>query len=247
MTTPSSDHDAALAPESPFAQFGPVEIRPLSNMQKLVAAHLHRNWTSIPHVTHHEEADITDLEAHRARLANAGQRITPLAYIVKASVAALRTLPQFNASLDESGSALVFKKYFHIGVAVDSPRGLLVPVIRGADTKDIAQIATEIAEVSQAARTRGLPYDRMTGGCFTISSLGGIGGTGFTPIINAPEVAVLGVTRTVRRPREAEAGIAWRTMLPLSLSYDHRVINGADAARFCNQIAAALSKPELLS
>lgn len=243
----NSSPKAAGAADGGFAAFGPVEARPLSNIQKLVGAHMVRNWTTIPHVTHHEEADVTDLEVLRGKRAKEGVRITPLAYLVKASVAALRALPQFNASLDPSGSILILKRYFNIGVAVDTPRGLLVPVIRSADSKSVAEIAAEIAEVSAAARAKGLPLSRMSGGCFTISSLGALGGTGFTPIINAPELAVLGVTRSCRQPREGSDGaLVWRTVLPLSLSYDHRVINGGDAARFCLELAAALATPEAL-
>ena len=225
-------------PHVDFAAFGEIETKPLSRVQKLVGGFLARNWVMIPHVTHHEEADITGLDAAREQFsAQAGAKITPLAFMVKAAVAALQTYPQFNASLDASGSNLILKKYFHIGIAVDTPAGLLVPVIRNADQKDLASIANEIAELSTLARTKGLPLDRMSGGCFTISSLGSIGGTAFTPIINAPEVAIMGVTRSFQKPVNVDGRLEWRTMLPLSLSYDHRVINGADAARFCLEFA----------
>jgi pyruvate dehydrogenase E2 component (dihydrolipoamide acetyltransferase) len=228
-------------PQVDFAAFGPVETRPLSRIQKLVGTYLSRNWVMIPHVTHQEEADITGLDAARARLsAETGVKITPLAFMVKAAVGALQAHPQFNASIDGSGRNLVYKKYFHIGIAVDTPGGLLVPVIRDADRKTVAEIATEIREVSEQARSKGLPLDRMSGGCFSISSLGSIGGTGFTPIINAPEVAIMGVTRATQKPVNLDGSLGWRTMLPLSLSYDHRVINGADAARFCLSFARQL-------
>ena len=232
-------------PQIDFAQFGAVEVKPLSNIQKLVGQYLGRNWVMIPHVTHQEEADITALEAWRAKHASeTGQKLTPLAFFVKAAVAALQAFPHFNASLDAMGTQLVLKKYFHIGIAVDTPNGLLVPVIRDADQKSLQAIATEIAEVSQLARTKGLPMQRMMGGCFTISSLGSIGGTGFTPIINAPEVAIMGITRAFQKPFNEAGQLVWKTMVPLSLSYDHRVINGADAARFCKRFADALVAPD---
>jgi pyruvate dehydrogenase E2 component (dihydrolipoamide acetyltransferase) len=227
------------APGIDFSQFGPIDSQPLSRIQKVVASTLTRNWQSIPHVTHHEDADTSRMEARRSQLAlETGKKITPLAFLVKASVEALKAFPHFNASLD--GDRLILKKYFHIGIAVDTPKGLLVPVIRDADVKSLAEIATEIADVSELARGKGLPMQRMIGGCFTISSLGSIGGTGFTPIINAPELAVMGVSRVCEKPMRAGDGIEWKKMLPLSLSYDHRVINGGDAARFCLAFAAAL-------
>jgi pyruvate dehydrogenase E2 component (dihydrolipoamide acetyltransferase) len=239
--------DLAPWPQVDFAAFGPVEVRPITRIQKLVGQYLSRNWVMIPHVTHNDEADITDLESFRARLAaETGGKLTPLAFLAKAAVAALKAYPHFNASIDGSGANLVLKKYFNIGIAVDSPGGLLVPVIRDADTKTVTEIAAEIAAVTQLARSKGLPLDRMSGGCFTISSLGSIGGTSFTPIINAPEVAVLGVTRAVQKPYNEDGKLVWRTMLPLSLSYDHRVINGADAARFCIRLAEALRAPASL-
>jgi pyruvate dehydrogenase E2 component (dihydrolipoamide acetyltransferase) len=237
-------HGLHLAPwpQVDFSAYGPVEPKPLSRIQLLVGSFLARNWVMIPHVTHQEEADISGLDAARAALTEeSGVKITPLAFMVKAAVAALQAHPQFNASLDASGRTLVQKKYFHIGIAVDTPGGLLVPVIRGADRKSVAEIASEISEVSALARSKGLPLDRMSGGCFTLSSLGSIGGTGFTPIINAPELAIMGVTRAFQKPVNVEGALEWRTMLPLSLSYDHRVINGADAARFCITFARTLS------
>ncbi len=239
---PPNPLNLAPWPVVDFSSFGPVETKPLSRIQMLVGGFLARNWVMIPHVTHQEEADITGLDAVRKALAEqSGCKITPLAFMVKAAVAALVAHPQFNASLDATGRTLVWKKYFHIGIAVDTPNGLLVPVIRDADLKSIAEIATEIADVSALARTKGLPLARMSGGCFTLSSLGSIGGTGFTPIINAPELAIMGITRAFEKPVKVNGALEWRTMLPLSLSYDHRVINGADAARFCVTFAATLS------
>ncbi|MDB5971476.1 MAG: Dihydrolipoyllysine-residue acetyltransferase [Hydrocarboniphaga sp.] len=235
--------DLAPWPQVDFAAFGEVQVEPLSRIQKLVGSFLSRNWVMIPHVTHQDEADIGAMEiARKALSASSGVRITPLAYLVKAAVAALQAHPQFNASIDGSGKNLVFKKYFHIGIAVDTPGGLLVPVIRDADKKSLVEIAQEIAEVSQTARTRGLSLDRMSGGCFSISSLGSIGGTGFTPIINAPEVAIMGITRAFLKPVNVDGQLQWQNTLPLSLSYDHRVINGADAARFCLSFALALAR-----
>jgi pyruvate dehydrogenase E2 component (dihydrolipoamide acetyltransferase) len=233
-------------PQVDFAAYGEVEVKPVSRIQKFVSGFMARNWASIPHVTHHDEADITELERHRKSLADSpsGLRVTALAFFVKAVVAALKRYPQFNASLDADGSNLVLKKYFHIGIAVDTPNGLLVPVLRDCDKKGVGDIAAEIAAVSQRAREKGLPMADMSGGCFTISSLGGIGGSAFTPIINAPEVAILGITRSRELPaRAADGSIDWRLMLPLDLSYDHRVINGADAARFCRAVADALAAP----
>ena len=245
------DHPLLKLPPWPnvdFAQWGPVDAQPLSRIQKLVAAAMARNWVSIPHVTHNDEADISALTPARRALSQAsGVKITPLPYLVKAAVVALKAQPKFNASLDAAGNNLVYKQYYNIGIAVDTPAGLLVPVIHNADSKSIPEIATELAELSEMARTKGLPMDRMSGGCFSISSLGSIGGTSFTPIINAPEVAILGVSKSYEKPVRVDGELAWRDMLPLSLSYDHRVINGADAARFCVDFASALSQPEQLS
>jgi pyruvate dehydrogenase E2 component (dihydrolipoamide acetyltransferase) len=236
-------------PQTDFAAYGEVEVKPLSRMQKLTGNHLSRNWLTIPHVTHHDEADVTELDIVRKRPAADGSdaRITPLAFLVKASVAALRAHPQFNASLDPLAGTVVYKRYFNIGIAVDTPAGLLVPVLRSCDAKSVPQLADNIAAISGKARLKGLSMAEMSGGCFTISSLGGIGGTGFTPIINAPEVAILGVTKSQWKPTRAEDDrIAWRLMMPLSLSYDHRLINGADAARFVRSLADALGQPERL-
>ena len=234
-------------PEVDFAAFGPVERVALPRVQKLGAAYLARNWVSIPHVTHHDEADISGLDAVRAALAarHPDIKITPLAFIVKAAVAALRAYPKVNASLDASAGQLVLKKYHHIGIAIDTPAGLLVGVIRDCDRKGLPEIAAEITAVSKKAREKGLSLAEMSGGCFTVSSLGGIGGTGFTPIVNAPEVAILGATKSQWKPvRGLEDSMNWRLMLPLSLSYDHRVLNGADAARFVRSVADALADPQ---
>lgn len=236
-------------PEVDFAAFGEVEAVPLSRIQKLTAGYLSRNWIAIPQVTNHDDADITALDGCRTRLANeTGKRVTPLAFMVKALVEGLRAFPNFNASLDASGQTLILKKYFHVGIAVDTPAGLLVAVIRDCDKKGVVQIAGEIADISTRARTKGLPMTDMLGGCMTVSSLGHIGGTAFSPIINAPEVAILGVSKAQWKPQRAENSdaIDWRMMLPLSLTYDHRVINGADAARFVAHVAAALAKPDTL-
>ena len=246
-----SDLLAGLAPwpTGDFSVFGEIEQRPLSKIQKFVAAFLGRNWVAIPHVTHQDEADITDLEERRkAHNAVGGAKLTAVPLLVKALADGLAAFPQFNASLDPMSAMLTLKKYVHVGVAVDTPGGLLVPVIRDCDRKSATQIAEEIAALSEKARTKGLSMAEMSGGCITLTSLGHIGGTGFTPIVNAPEVAILGVTRARSVPVPADdGGIAWRQMLPLSLSYDHRVINGADAARFCRFIADRLASAELFA
>ena len=232
-------------PQVDFAKFGPVELRPLSRIKKLSGANLHRNWISIPHVTQFDEADITDLEAFRKESGAAsekqGFKLTLLAFLIKACVTALRQYPEFNASLERGGENLVLKKYFHIGVAVDTPDGLVVPVIRDADRKGVYDLARELAEVSKLAREKKLKPGDMQGGTFSISSLGGIGGTAFTPIINAPEVAILGVSRSAMRPVYKDGQFVPRLLLPLSLSYDHRVIDGAAAARFTSYLASVLS------
>jgi pyruvate dehydrogenase E2 component (dihydrolipoamide acetyltransferase) len=232
-------------PQIDFAKFGPVETKPLSRIRKLSGGFLHRNWVSIPHVTQHDEADITELEAFRKENAQVaekeGFKLTMLAFLVKASVNALRQFPDFNASLDKTGENLIVKKYYHIGVAVDTPDGLVVPVIRDADRKGVFDLARELAEISKFAREKKLKPDSMRGGTFSISSLGGIGGTSFTPIINAPEVAILGVARSQMRPVYKDGAFAPRLMLPLSLAYDHRVIDGAAGARFTTYLASVLS------
>jgi pyruvate dehydrogenase E2 component (dihydrolipoamide acetyltransferase) len=228
-----------------FAKFGPVEAKPLTRLQKLSGPNLHRNWVSIPHVTQFDEADITDLEAFRkantADTEKQGFKLTMLAFLIKACVTALRQHPNFNASLDRNGENLVVKKYYNIGVAVDTPDGLVVPVVRDADRKGVFDVARELADISKLARDKKLKPGDMQGGTFSISSLGGIGGTAFTPIINAPEVAILGVSRSVLRPVWNGREFAPRLMLPLSLSYDHRVIDGAAAARFTSYLASVLA------
>ena len=246
-----SDLLAGLAPwpTGDFSAFGEVEQRPLSKIQKYVAAFLGRNWVAIPHVTHQDDADVTELEERRkAHNASGGTKLTAVPLLVKALADGLSAFPQFNASLDPVSGMLTLKKYVHVGVAVDTPGGLLVPVIRDCDRKSATQIAEEIVALSDKARTKGLSMAEMSGGCITLTSLGHIGGTGFTPIVNAPEVAILGVTRARPVPVPADdGGIAWRQMLPLSLSYDHRVINGADAARFCRFIADRLAAADLFA
>jgi pyruvate dehydrogenase E2 component (dihydrolipoamide acetyltransferase) len=232
-------------PEVDFGRFGPVEMRPLARIRKLSGANLHRNWVRIPHVTQFEEADVTDLEAFRksntAETEKRGFKLTMLAFLIKASVTALRQFPDFNASLDKSGESLVLKKYYHIGVAVDTPEGLVVPVVRDADRKGVFDLARELSEISKLARDKKLKPGDMQGGTFSISSLGGIGGSAFTPIINAPEVAILGVSKSMTRPVWNGKEFTPRLLLPLSLSYDHRVIDGAAAARFTAYLANVLS------
>ena len=241
----------AEMPQVDFAKFGAIETRPLSRIKKIAGANLHRNWVSIPHVTQFDEADITAMEVVRKQWneQHAAQniKITPLAFLLKAVVAALQEFPDFNASLDASGENLVLKKYFHIGVAVDTPGGLMVPVLRDADKKDLVQLAKELGEASAKAREKKLLATEMQGGCFSISSLGGIGGTAFTPIINAPEVAILGVSRSSQKAVYIDGKFVPRLMLPLSLSYDHRVIDGAAAARFTTYLAQVLADTRRLT
>ena len=230
-------------PKVDFARFGPVERQDLSRIKKISGANLHRNWVMIPHVTNHDDADITDLEAFRVQLnkenEKSGVKVTMLAFLIKASVAALKKFPQFNSSLD--GEQLVLKQYFHIGFAADTPNGLVVPVIKDADKKGLLQISTEMGELAKKARDGKLAPADMSGACFTISSLGGIGGRYFTPIINAPEVAILGVCKSAMEPVWDGKQFQPRLMLPLSLSWDHRVIDGAAAARFNSYLGAILS------
>jgi pyruvate dehydrogenase E2 component (dihydrolipoamide acetyltransferase) len=233
-----------------FAHFGPVEVKPLSRIQKISGTRLQASWLNLPHVTQHEDADITDLEAARGALkdkaAQEQVRLTPLVFIIRACILALREFPRFNASLDESGENLVLKKYFNIGFAADTPNGLVVPVIANADQLSIYETARALAALSEKARAGKLKVTEMQGGSFTISSLGGIGGTYFTPIINAPEVAVLGVSRSTQKPVYERGGFIPRLMLPLSLSYDHRVIDGAEAARFVVFLAKTLGDMKAL-
>ncbi len=229
-------------PKVDFAKFGNVEVKPLSRIKKISGANLARNWAMIPHVTQFESADITEMEAFRKRLGeeNKDLKLTPLVFQIKAVVAALKQFPSFNASLDAAAENLILKRYFHVGIAVDTPDGLMVPVIRDCDKKGLLQLAAELGEISKKARDKKLGPADMSGGCFSISSLGGIGGTSFTPIINAPEVAILGVSKAAMQPVWNGKEFAPRLMLPLSLSYDHRVIDGAEAARFARYLAEQL-------
>ncbi len=230
-------------PKVDFAKFGEVQTKPLSRIKKISGANLHRNWVMIPHVTNHDDADITDLEAFRVLLnkenEKSGVKVTMLAFLIKACVQALKKFPEFNASLD--GDNLVLKQYFHIGFAADTPNGLMVPVIKDADKKGIFEIAKESSELAGKAREGKLAPAEMQGGCFSISSLGGIGGSYFTPIINAPEVAILGVCRSATKPLWNGTAFEPRLILPMSLSWDHRVIDGASAARFNTYLAALLA------
>ncbi len=238
-------------PKVDFAKFGPIEAKPLTRIQKISGPALARNWVMIPHVTQFDEADITELEAFRAKVneenAKAGIKATPLAFLVKAVVAALKKYPQFNSSLD--GDNLILKQYWHIGFAADTPNGLMVPVIKDADKKGVLDIAKETGELAAKAREGKLGPAEMQGGTFSISSLGGIGGTAFTPIVNAPEVAILGISRARMEPvyDKATGQFVPRIMLPLSLSYDHRAIDGADGIRFLRWVAEALEQPFLLT
>ena len=232
-------------PEVDYAAFGPVERKPLTRIQRISGPRLHASWVNIPHVTQFDEADITEMEATRARLKDEatarGLKLTPLAFIMRACAQALQAFPHFGASLDAAAGELVYKKYLHLGFAADTPGGLVVPVVRDADRKDVFELARELGTLSERARAGKLAAADMQGGCFTISSLGGIGGTAFTPIINAPEVAILGVSRASQRAVYENGTFVPRLMLPLSLSYDHRVIDGADAARFTSFLARALA------
>ena len=251
LSTPAAPVSALpKVPVVDFAQFGPVEIKPLSRIQKISGTRLQASWINLPHVTQHDEADITDLEAARTALktkaSQEGVRLTPLAFIIKASILALQEFPRFNASLDASGENLVLKKYFNIGFAADTPNGLVVPVIPNANYLNLYGIAHALADFSEKARAGKLKAAEMQGGSFTISSLGGIGGTAFTPIINAPEVAILGVSKSSLKPVFEKGAFVPRLMLPLSLSYDHRVIDGAEAARFVVFLSKTLSDVKAL-
>ncbi len=232
-------------PEIDFSQFGDIEIQPLTKINKLTGKFLHRNWVNIPHVTQFDEADITELEDFRRQLNEEnkkdGLRLTVLAFLMKALVSALKEYPRFNSSLDHTGENLVLKKYINIGVAMDTPAGLVVPVIKSCESKSLFELGNELIETSKRARDKKLSPSDMQGGCISISSLGGIGGTAFTPIVNAPEVAILGVSRSAMKPVYKDGEFVPRLMLPLSLSYDHRVIDGADGARFTSYLSRVLS------
>jgi pyruvate dehydrogenase E2 component (dihydrolipoamide acetyltransferase) len=228
-----------------FAAFGPIERKPLTRIQKIAGPRLHASWVNLPHVTQFDEADVTELEQTRANLkqqaTERGLKLTPLAFVIRACVQALQQFPQFCASLDADAGELVYKKYVHVGFAADTPNGLVVPVVRDADRKDVFELARDLADLSEKARAGKLSAAEMQGGCFTVSSLGGIGGTAFTPIINAPEVAILGVSRSAYKPVYVDGSFVPRLMMPLSLSYDHRVIDGAAAVRFTSFLASALN------
>jgi len=233
------------APVVDFAKFGPVALQPMTRIKKLTGKNLHRNWLLVPHVTQFGEADITELEdfrqSQKAAMEKQGVKLTPLVFIMKAVVAALKAYPQFNSSLDATAENLILKNYYHVGVAVDTPDGLVVPVIRDVDQKGLLDLAKELNEVSEKARKKQLTTNDMQGGCFSISSLGGIGGTAFTPIVNLPEVAILGVSKSSHKPVYQDGEFVPRLMLPLSLSYDHRVIDGADGARFIMYLSNMLA------
>jgi len=249
--TATSGAGIPAVPEIDFAKFGEIEVTQRSKVDKLTAANMHRSWLNVPHVTQFDDADITDLEAFRSSLKaeaeNRGTKITPMPFILKACAVALRDNPKFCASLASGGDELVYKKYIHIGMAVDTPAGLVVPVIRDVDKKTIWELANEVIELAGKARDRKLSPKEMQGGCFSVSSLGNIGGRGFTPIVNTPEVGILGVSRAQDQPVWVGQAFEPRRMLPLSLSYDHRVINGGDAGRFLTQLAALLSDVRKLS
>jgi pyruvate dehydrogenase E2 component (dihydrolipoamide acetyltransferase) len=253
MTAPQASAAGSALPKVPvvdFALFGAIEVKPLSRIQRISGSRLHASWINLPHVTQHEDADITDLEAARVALkgkaAEEGVKLTPLAFIIKASILTLQEFPQFNCSLDAAGENFIFKKYYNIGFAADTPNGLVVPVIPNADRLNVYEIARVLATMSEKARAGKLKNTEMQGGTFTISSLGGIGGTAFTPIINAPEVAILGVSKSSLKPVYDKGAFLPRLMLPLSLSYDHRVIDGAAAARFVVFLARVLGDPKAL-
>ncbi len=235
----------APMPEVDFSEFGEIETKPLSKINKLTGRNLHRNWVTVPHVTQFDKADITELESFRKQLndeqKNSGVKVTLVSFLLKACVSALREFPRFNSSLDPAGENLILKKYFHIGVAVDTPDGLVVPVIRDVDRKSLNDLASELMEISQAARDKKLSPKQMKGGCISISSLGGVGGTAFTPIVNSPEVAILGLSKATMEPVYSNGEFVPRLMLPISLSYDHRVIDGAEAARFTTFLGRLLS------
>lgn len=245
QTVVTSGFDVPPFPAIDFTEFGEVDSKPMSRIQKISGKYLHRNWVRIPHVTQYDRADITELEefrqANKAEAKEQGFNLTPLAFMVKAMAKALKKFPKFNSSLDIDGENLIYKKYFHIGIAVDTPNGLVVPVIKDCDKKEVFEIAKEMRDVSIKAREGKLKPSDMQGGCISISSLGGIGGTAFTPIINSPEVAILGVSRSSIEPVWNGTEFTPRLMLPLSLSYDHRVIDGADAARFIVYLSSILS------
>jgi len=243
--TAGTGFEVAPAPDIDFSEFGAIDIEPLTRINKLTGLNLHRSWVTVPHVTQFDEADITDLEVFRkemlAEYKDKGIKITLLSFLIKAVVFALKKFPRFNSALDASGENLILKHYIHIGIAVDTPGGLVVPVVKNADRKSLIAIAEELGDISRKARERKLRPDDLKGGCFSISSLGGLGGTGFTPIINSPEVAILGVSRAQMKPVWLEGKFTPRLILPMSLSYDHRVIDGANGVRFTGYLCKVLS------
>ncbi|CAO1667242.1 Acetyltransferase component of pyruvate dehydrogenase complex [Halomonas sp. NYA30] len=245
IATPSGEEGIPTVPDIDFSQFGEVKEKPMGRLMKAGAVNLHRSWLNVPHVTQFDEADITELEAFRKSMKDEAThqdaKLTPLPFLIKVCAYALQKFPQFNVSLKSDGETLVQKRYVHIGIAVDTPDGLMVPVIRNADQKSLIELAKESVELAGKAQSKKLKREEMTGGCFTISSLGSIGGSAFTPIVNAPEVAILGVSKAQTKPVWDGAEFAPRLMMPLSLSYDHRTVNGADAARFTDFLAQALS------
>jgi len=247
MAEPVAASGAVLPPMPviDFSKFGPIESQPLSRIQQISLANLHRSWLHVPHVTQHDKADVTELEAFRKANKKAaearGVKLTPVAFLMKACVAALQRFPRVNSSLDPDGEQVILKKYYHLGVAVDTDQGLVVPVIRDVDRKGIFDLAAELGEVSERAREGELKLDEIRGASFTITSLGGIGGTAFTPIVNAPEVAILGVSRMERRPMWNGEHFEPRLMLPISLSYDHRVVDGAMAVLFTTYLCQVLT------
>ena len=244
VAAPSGGSGIPDIPAVDFSKFGPIETKPLPRIKKLSGPHLHRAWLNVPHVTHNDESDITEIDAYRKELDTAakekGYRVTLLAFLMKAAVSALREFPEFNASLSPEKDSLIYKKYYHIGIAADTPEGLVVPVIRDVDRKGVHELSKELGSASKRAREGKLSSADMQGACFTISSLGGIGGTSFTPIVNAPEVAILGVVRSKMAPVWNGTEFVPRLMLPVSLSYDHRVIDGALAARFSRHLCHVL-------
>jgi pyruvate dehydrogenase E2 component (dihydrolipoamide acetyltransferase) len=226
-----------------FARWGPVETRPLEPLRRRTAEQMSLAWNLIPHVTQHDQADITDLDAFRRQQEGKGPKLTVTAFALKAAAIALKQFPQFNASLNMAAAQLILKCYYHIGVAVDTERGLLVPVVRDVDRKSVQQLAQELAELAERARQKKIAADEMRGGTFTITNLGGIGGTAFSPIINYPEVAILGLSRARLQPVVRNGEIVPRLIMPLAVSYDHRLIDGADAARFSRRLAEMLENP----
>jgi pyruvate dehydrogenase E2 component (dihydrolipoamide acetyltransferase) len=234
-----------------FSQWGEIERKPMSGIRRKTAETMRNAWLTVPHVTQHDRADITELEALRKRFAKtveaAGGKLTVTAIALKVVAAALKVFPQFNASIDVAANEVVHKKYYHIGVAVDTDRGLLVPVIRDVDKKNIRDLSAELNQLAEKARNKKLSLEEMQGGSFTITNLGGIGGTSFTPIVNAPEVAILGISRATTQPVFIDGKFEPRVMMPLSLSYDHRLIDGADAARFVRWVAEAMEQPFILA